>query len=262
MELKSFDRVAHIYDQTRAMPPDVEQAIADGIAGVVRGLGAPPHLLEVGIGTGRIAVPLAERGVRITGVDVAPKMLARLREKRRDIALLFAEAARLPFRDGTFDAALFVHVLHLVPDVEATIGAAMAAVRPGGMMLFGGEGPRVGREIEMSDALDEIINRYIPPRDPEVRDHYGRQISVEMVETAGGTVETLPLATWDFVTSGREVLRRLREKDNSGSWHIPDESIPRIVEESKPVLAEMFGGLDAPLAFERSFSLTVGRLPG
>ena len=200
--IKSFDRVAHIYDETRAMPPDVENAIADGIAALVRGLGAPARLLEVGIGTGRIAVPMAERGVRITGIDVSPKMLARLREKRGDIDVLFAEAGRLPFRDGSFDAALFVHVLHLVPDIEATIAAAMAAVRPGGAVLFGGEGPRVGRETELSDALDRIINRHIDVRDPEVRDMHGRRKSAEMVEARGGTVEQVPLALHDVGPRG------------------------------------------------------------
>ena len=47
--------------------------------------------LELGIGTGRIALPLAERGVRVDGIDIAPAMLERLREKpggdRLDVTL-------------------------------------------------------------------------------------------------------------------------------------------------------------------------------
>ena len=37
--------------------------------------------LELAIGTGRIALPLAERGIRVDGIDIAPAMVARLREK-------------------------------------------------------------------------------------------------------------------------------------------------------------------------------------
>ena len=98
-----------------------------------------PHLLEVGIGTGRIAVPLAERGVRVTGIDISAKMLAILRDKRPDIDVMFAEASRPPLRDASFDGSLFVHILHLVPDPEATIRATMAAVRPGGVMIEAGD---------------------------------------------------------------------------------------------------------------------------
>src|SRR6185295_11063968 len=125
-ELKSFDRVAEVYDETRGLPPEAEAAIGAGIARELRDVAAAPRLLEVGIGTGRIAVPLAAEGVRITGIDISPKMLARLREKRGDIDVMLAEASRPPLRARSFDAALFVHILHLVPDAEATLRATMA----------------------------------------------------------------------------------------------------------------------------------------
>lgn len=62
-ELRSFDRVAAIYDETRNLPADVERAVVDGIAGALCAVAPSPRLVEVGVGTGRIAVPLAERGV-------------------------------------------------------------------------------------------------------------------------------------------------------------------------------------------------------
>jgi len=128
--LKSFDRVAHCYDDTRGIPPEAARAIGDAIAAMARDVSPSPRLLEVGIGTGRIAVPLAEAGVRVTGIDISPNMLAVLREKRRDIDVLLAEAARPPLRDAAFDAALFVHILHLVPDAEATLRATVRLVDP------------------------------------------------------------------------------------------------------------------------------------
>ncbi|MEX2246985.1 MAG: class I SAM-dependent methyltransferase, partial [Dehalococcoidia bacterium] len=229
--------------------------------GLVRGVATAPHVLEVGIGTGRIAVPLAERGVRVTGIDVSAKMLAILREKRGDIGVAFAEASRLPFRGGSFDAALFVHILHLVPDIGATVAAALGVLRPGGLLLSAGEGRRVGRETEMSDMLDAIINRHVPVRDPEVQFAHGRRLSRKLVEARGGTMEEAPLASWEYRTTPREVLGKLERKEHSGSWHIPDEAIARIVGEAEGGLAEMFGGLDAEVGFERSFSVTVGRRP-
>jgi ubiquinone/menaquinone biosynthesis C-methylase UbiE len=104
VQLKSFDRVADRYDATRAMPPAAGAAVAAGIAGALRAVAANPMLLEVGIGTGRIAVPLADAGVAVAGVDIAPAMLARLRAKRVDIPAVLAEAASLPFRRRRFTA--------------------------------------------------------------------------------------------------------------------------------------------------------------
>src|SRR5579859_1522595 len=76
----SFDRVAGQYDGTRGYPPGVSDAIA---AGMMRYGPLEPgsSALEIGVGTGRIALPLLARGVNITGVDISERMTARLREK-------------------------------------------------------------------------------------------------------------------------------------------------------------------------------------
>src|SRR5262249_36374538 len=89
-EDRSFDRVAHCYDETRAMPEDAHAAITAGIARAARAVAPDPLLLEMGIGTGRIALPLAESGIRIVGIDVARAMLARLRARRRDLPVAVA----------------------------------------------------------------------------------------------------------------------------------------------------------------------------
>jgi SAM-dependent methyltransferase len=73
------ERVAAVYDQhSGAMfDPAVVGPAADRLAELA-GDGAA---LEFAIGTGRIALPLAERGVRVSGIDNSAAMLARLREK-------------------------------------------------------------------------------------------------------------------------------------------------------------------------------------
>lgn len=73
------ERVAARYDEHSGgmFEPDVVDPAADTLAELAAG-GA---VLEFAIGTGRIALPLAERGVRVTGIDSSEAMLARLREK-------------------------------------------------------------------------------------------------------------------------------------------------------------------------------------
>jgi SAM-dependent methyltransferase len=71
--------VARRYDETSAdmFDPAVVDPAVDFLAELV-GDGAA---LELGIGTGRIALPLARRGVRVHGIDLSPSMVARLRAK-------------------------------------------------------------------------------------------------------------------------------------------------------------------------------------
>jgi len=70
-------------------------------------------VLEAGVGTGRFAIPLRARGVRVVGVDVAPKMLA-LAAGKGAADLFLGDAACLPFRDRSFSSSFAIHVLHLL----------------------------------------------------------------------------------------------------------------------------------------------------
>lgn len=258
--IKSFDRVADVYDATRGLPPEVEANVSDGIARVLRDAGATGGVIEFGIGTGRIAVPLAVRGVRITGVDVSTRMLGALREKRRDINVVLAEASHTPLRDEAFEAALFVHILHLVPDADATVREAFRVVRRGGLLLSGGDAPFAGIEEEIRDLQETLIVKH-SGQDENLHQRYevARTIVADRVRERGGAVESMTLARWQRAATGREVLERLRRRDFSGSWRITDEALPAVVTEMEAGLARLLGSLDREVQFERAFELVVGR---
>ena len=98
----SFDRAAGYYDESRGVDPAVEELVADRVEEAV---GPEARLLEVGVGTGRIALPLHRRGRRVVGVDLSVPMLERYRAKAAAAGLppppvLRADATRLPFRDA------------------------------------------------------------------------------------------------------------------------------------------------------------------
>lgn len=70
------ERIADRYDQEHAFLADTSAQVE-----LLAGLAAPGlRALELGVGTGRVAIPLARRGVAVTGLDSSPKMLARLAE--------------------------------------------------------------------------------------------------------------------------------------------------------------------------------------
>lgn len=259
-ELRPFDRVANVYDQTRAMPPAAVAAISDTIAGMLREVAPAPHLFEVGIGTGRIAVPLAERGVRVTGIDIAPDMVARLRAKRTDIDVAFAEAARPPFRDGVFAGALFVHILHLVPDAEATVRAAMACVHPGGWLILGGDdrspGHRDEAEAILGDAIRDITGS---TNTGAARAERGIAAFERVCAGAGLAIDTRVIAEWTSTSSGRELIDRLRARTFSQSWQIPDDKLEAVVAAVEPGLRALYGDLAREVEFTRRFLLRTVR---
>jgi SAM-dependent methyltransferase len=74
------ERVAERYDESSA---DMFQpAVVDPVVDFLADLAGRGAALELGIGTGRIALPLARRGIRVHGIDLSEAMVARLRAKR------------------------------------------------------------------------------------------------------------------------------------------------------------------------------------
>src|SRR6185369_719174 len=72
------DRIAVVYDAL--LPPRVEESTANAVEFLAPLAGTGP-VLELGIGTGRVALPLASRGIAVHGIDASESMIARLREK-------------------------------------------------------------------------------------------------------------------------------------------------------------------------------------
>lgn len=100
----------------------------------------PGAVLDVGWGTGSLAMLLAEAGHRVTGVDLAAGMVERARAKLAAAGLpgdvLVGDAAAPPTGDATYDLVLARHLLWTLPDPEAALRAWVDRLRPGGTLLL------------------------------------------------------------------------------------------------------------------------------
>ncbi len=260
--LRSFDRVADVYDATRSAPPDVASAVTDALVALLREVAPSPHLLEVGIGTGRIAVPLAGAGVRVTGIDISSKMLEVLRSKRRDISVLFAEAAHHPFRDGAFDAAIFVHILHLVPDIEGTIRESMRAVRPGGVLVrVSDDHDEGGYHLESANIMWDVVEEMTGvTRPPDQHVEAGATFE-RMMRERGASYEERIVTKYDFPYNARVAMGHLRRRDFSSSWVIPEAEFDAIADAVERRYEEVWGDLDIVHPAQKTSQLVIARLP-
>jgi SAM-dependent methyltransferase len=80
----------------------------------------------------RLARDLAGRGHRVTGIDASPTLLAAATQAHADGSYVLADAADLPFRDGSFDLVVACNSLMDIQDMLAAVREAARVLKPGG----------------------------------------------------------------------------------------------------------------------------------
>jgi len=144
--------IAERYDESTAGKP--VEPVVDFLLPFASG-GA----LELAIGTGRIAVPLAERGVRVAGIDFSPDMVAELRKKTDSIPVAVG-GMETTHVEGTF--SLVYVVLNSINNVTtldgqvATFANAAAHLEPGGCFVVE-VGVQNKQRLEVFDLSDTHV---------------------------------------------------------------------------------------------------------
>ena len=260
--MKNFDRVADTYDATRAVPGFVPERIADRVVAATRAT-SETRFLEPGIGTGRIALPLVERGYRYTGVDVSERMMDRLRAKvsGRDVnlTLVNADITQLPFEDASFDVVLGVHIFHLIPAWEAALGEVRRVLAPDGYLVLGYERAAPdGPANEIRRAWFDVVAEL----GMSMQTRTGHWQAVERVLAQGGAYTAVyRVAHWTEVLRPRTVLDDARNRVFSHTWDVPEDVLVAAHERMVTWAIATYGSLDTDIRSEREFLLSVNRFP-
>ncbi len=157
-------------------------------------------LLDLGCGTGLELDEIfrLHPDIRVTGIDLAPGMLARLREKHpeRKLTLTVGDYLTVPLASCAFDVAVAFETLHHFPP-ETKLGLfrrIFAALRPGGMLL---EGDYIAESDEMETYLfQELARRRVRQHVPEgTFVHFDTPLTLahelSLLRQAGFTAEVL-----------------------------------------------------------------------
>lgn len=255
-----FDRAAGFYDATRGFPPGIEHRAA---AIIIQAGGISEHsrILEVGVGTGRIALPLAQHShATLFGIDLSVLMMHRLHEKRQNerIFLTQGDITRLPYPTDAFNHVTATHVFHLIPGWKEALREVKRVLRPDGLFLscWGdgrGEGP--------FEVLHQAWRTVVPPQQEKnvgvERDRMYRFAEDEGWQPVG---EQLTFEYAETSTPAAFIARH-EKRIYSRSWVLTDEQIAKGVAAMKAIAAQEFPDLEQNISSVRSFHVQAYQPP-
>ena len=237
----AFDRAAAYYDETRGLSA---AGVEKSTRTMLEAIGDARPVLEVGVGTGQVSLPLLLAGVPVIGLDLSRPMLDRLLAKVADgprPPLVQADATATPFGDSVFGAVYLRWVLHLIPDWRAAVAEIARVISSGGVFVavLGSYG---GKRNEIQARFAEITGISTEPAGL-TWDGWG-ELDTE-VGALGG--EKLPDLTFDDEDrDGVETFVRGMERNMySWTWAVADDDLRRAAAaEARWWAEERWGPLD------------------
>lgn len=233
----NFDRAIDYYDATRGFPNGVAAKVGAFIADVTQ-LDTQSDLLEVGIGTGRIAVPLAPHVASIAGVDISSGMMSKIHEKQNTdtIHLAKANAEHLPFSTQSFDAVLITHVLHLVSQPEQVLNEIQRVTKSSGKFIHCRNSYRNdGVMADINAAWNEHTKRASKgPKRWNTIDTLITNAAFTLVREEG----------YEFPYENRlaNYVKAIEERHWSSTWFLDDETHKRGLDAVYAVIDEQLNG--------------------
>jgi ubiquinone/menaquinone biosynthesis C-methylase UbiE len=237
----SYDRIAEQYDATRGYSPAGTARIAKLLTSEFEGRG---RVLEIGVGTGQLALALHAEGVDVTGVDRSVPMISKVGEKaggRPPFPLVIGDAMVMPFRDGAFRAAYFRWILHLIRDWRDVMAEAVRVVGPGGVIV-GEIGGFAGTKNEVQRHYEQLAGLASVPiglawSDWETLDAH--------MESLGCRVRLLPSFEDPDRQSLAAFIQATEDNLHSWTWNLDPDARIRYAQETRVWAEERFGDLAA-----------------
>ena len=223
-----YDRVSGVYDETRE--PLTREAV-DRLASILSRNGLE-NLLEVGVGTGRIALPLHKRGFDVAGADLSRGMLQKARAKGLQ-NLFVADANQLPFGEKTFDAVVLAHVIHLLDDPPATFGRLSRIARKEIVAIVrkreGGASPTSEDRSQIRESFRRAAEELGYPLDRPAGDWRQRFRKEEEFVSSFHPDELLTIDDSQVVTTVGERLSFFEKRAYGYPSEMPDEVFRKIM---------------------------------
>lgn len=261
-----YNQIASIYDATRPLPARISRQVADSILDLVAAT-SQTKFLEPGIGTGRMALPIIQRGYDYTGVDISREMMDQLPRKLGglpdNLTLVQADAANLPFSDRSFDVVLTTHILHCLPDWQQGLSEIRRVLKPTGYYLAW-ENLQTDHQRE----FESHLRRLLAQRQPEsqelvftqkpIQQPFGDGLKQALI-AQGATVKTITAARWQIEQTVGELLSIYQSRAFGLCWTVPEPVFLEVMDAFRVWCQQHYGSEEVVLASEATFDLTVAQ---
>jgi malonyl-CoA O-methyltransferase len=157
-----YDRWAAVYDSESNPMQALEEPAMQSAFGEVEGLA----VLDLGCGTGRHALTLADGGAFVTALDFSEGMLAAARRKPGADAVIFEShdlRSPLPFADNKFDLVVSGLVLEHLSDLDALFAEIHRVLKPAGRSLVSAMHPAMFLRASKAHFIDPMSGELIHP---------------------------------------------------------------------------------------------------
>jgi SAM-dependent methyltransferase len=168
----------------------------------------PHEVLDVGCGTGFIALRFAELGHTVTGIDLSPLMLDRAQGKAEragfELDFRVGDASALDCEDEAFDIVVARHVVWNLPNPEQGVAEWLRVLRPGGRLIViegkwadnqaAATKPRRGKRLRdrLKDAIVEVsVRTGIRPKRLRRTHRFYRRMERELPFSGGPSADRL-----------------------------------------------------------------------
>ncbi len=167
---QAFDGAAPSYDQAAVLQREIGRRMLERLEFIRL---APERVVDLGAGTGEQTAALRRRfrKARVFGLDLAPGMLRRARDRGswlRPLPVVCGDAQSLPLADRSVDLLYSNAAFHWCDDLDALFKECQRVLRPGGLLMFTTFGPDTLRELResWSDADGHRhVNRFVDMHD-------------------------------------------------------------------------------------------------
>lgn len=254
----SFDnRVAQIYNRQRNHPPEVSQAIGAAIAAQA----GQRRVLEIGVGTGRIAWPVATAGAPVVGFDISTQMMDEIHATRPNeqaqLDLLTADMHHMPFTGDSFGAVMAIHVLHLATDWQRVLREIARVLQPDGVLVQGEDWIDPDSVVgQLRNLLRDIVIEIAPNFRPPAAGVSRKQFLADL----GGTqTEEVIAAEWQGEISPAQRLQEIEARIDAESWILPDDLFDTVFARLQDYAAKTWPNLEETQPVTRRFVLKVTR---
>jgi SAM-dependent methyltransferase len=222
------------------------------------------RLLDVGAGTGNLAIESAHAGADVTATDLTPQLIEigrrRTAAEGLDVAWQEADAQELPFEDDAFDVVGSVMGAMFAPDADATVQEMLRVAKPGGTVALTAWAP----EGYTGQAL-AITSKYMPPPPPGVNTsgEWGEDETARsrFARYADDVTIQHGFVPWSF--ESREDARRFFEEEAppgvAAKMALPPERYEEMWAELEALQERFNKAKDGRVMYESKYLLVVAR---